>query len=110
MAPASLWSVNGPQTMYKFGNPSAPAGPSPIKLARLKSGKLLKVRAATAGLPLAQAHGSVAVRITTGTSRNCARFTASSSTITRDEPGKFIAKAASASGLPDCSDASLTAP
>ena len=52
-------------------------------------------------------HGSVGVRVTTGTLRNCARV---GGRVLRDEAGKFIAKDGLAADLVDCSDAELGSP
>lgn len=103
--PASNWSVNPAGMVYKFLNATAPDATSTVKVAIIKHGKLLKVVSKDVGLPLAGPQGSVGIRIQTGLLRNCARF--GPGTIVRDEVGKFIAKNASASGLADCSDASL---
>jgi hypothetical protein len=90
---------------YTFTNREAPLGNSLIRSATLESGATLKVVAREIGVPLMGAQGSVGIRITTGTLRNCALFDAT--TIRKDEPGVFMAKDAVAGALPDCSDASL---
>jgi hypothetical protein len=91
--------------VYKFLNKTAPDATSAVRTAVIKQGKVLKVVAKDTGLALRWPQRGVGIRIQTGLLRNCARFGAG--TIVRDEPGKFIAKNASASGLADCSDASL---
>jgi hypothetical protein len=90
---------------YKFRNPLAPGGISAVRLVALRAGRLLKVVAKDAGLPVAGAQGAIGIRITTGTIRNCARF--AGSTIRRDEAGAFVASHATTAGLFDCSDASM---
>jgi hypothetical protein len=100
------WSASaGPPARFKFRNGDAPAGPSPVRLALLKEGRVLKVSAKAVGLPLVAAQGAVGIRITTGTLRSCARFDAAA--VRKDVPGKFVAKGALAMMLADCSDASL---
>jgi len=100
------WSASdGPPARYKFRNGEAPAGASPVRRVLLKEGRIMKVAAKAAGLPLLQSQGAVGIRVTTGTLRSCARFDAAS--IRKDVPGKFIAKGALAVLLADCSDASL---
>jgi hypothetical protein len=93
---------------FRFQNADAPAGPSAIRLVLLKQGRALKVIGRATGLPLAGAQGAVGVRIVTGTRRNCVLFDAA--TIKKDEAGRFVAKAALASSLAACSDASLGGP
>lgn len=95
---------------YRYRNTQAPAGPTPIRLARLKDGKTLKLVARDVGLALAGAQGSVAIRITTGGVRSCALFGPGNAFVLRDEPNRFQAKSATASGLADCSAASLGLP
>jgi uncharacterized delta-60 repeat protein len=91
--------------LYKFVNPAAPAGPTAIKVLTLKEGKVVKLVARSVGLALAGPQGSVGIRITTGTLRNCALFDVAS--IRRDQAGLFRATNALAASLVDCSDASL---
>ncbi len=92
---------------YKFNNASAPAGISVVKTAVIKQGKQLKLLARQS--PAApHALQAVAVRITTGTTRNCALFDGAS--VKRNELGYFLAKKAPAPAIADCSDASLGMP
>jgi hypothetical protein len=83
---------------YRGGAPS-------LRKALLREARLIKLSSDDAGLSLAAPLGRVAIRITTGSLRNCAVFDAS--TVVRDQPGRFVARDASAAGLSDCSDASL---
>jgi len=100
-SPAPGWKVkDGVVDLYKYINKDAPGGPVPIKVVVLKDTKVLKVVGKETGVPLAGTLGDVVVRITTGTTRSCARFDAA--TILKDEPGKFIAKGAVAASLADC--------
>ncbi|MFN8546033.1 MAG: hypothetical protein U0807_17780 [Candidatus Binatia bacterium] len=95
------WTAKpGTVDQYKFVNPLAPAGISPIKTAVLKEGKLLKIVAAVTGLDLASPLGGVAVRFVTGTLRSCAFF--EPETVVKDEPGLFVARYSAASALADC--------
>jgi hypothetical protein len=103
--PASNWRANGPGTVFKFTNKGAPEPPSSVKTALIKGGRTLKVVSKEAGLPLLGAEGQVAVRVTTGTTRNCALFT--SDDVQKEAEGKLIAKKSSADALADCSDAAL---
>jgi hypothetical protein len=112
-APAGLgkpgWSVTlAPTPGFRFQNPLAPAGTSPLRAVVLKQGRVLKVTGRAAGLPLAAAQGAVGIRVVTGARRSCALF--GPATIKRDEPGRFVARNAPAAALPDYSDTSLGAP
>jgi hypothetical protein len=96
------WKVtDGAVDAFRFTNPSAPAGPSTVRKMVLVQGKKIRVIGAETGLALAGPQGSVAIRITTGSLRNCALFDAS--TIVRDEAGWFVGKNAVAGSLADCS-------
>jgi hypothetical protein len=86
--------------LYKYINKDAPAGPVPLKVVVFKQAKVLKVVGKETGLAMSGTLGDVVVRVTTGATRNCARFPAA--TILADEPGKFVAKGAVASSLTDC--------
>jgi hypothetical protein len=106
-APAGLgnpgWKVkSGANGSYLYRS----ATPSVRKIV-LREDKLLKVLSDDAGLALTAPLGGVAIRITTGSLRNCAVFTAA--TIRRDEAGRFLARDSSGSALSDCSDLSLLA-
>jgi len=98
------WKVrDGAAPSYVYGS----ATPSVRKIV-LREDKLLKILSDDAGLALAAPLGGVAIRITTGSLRNCAVFPPA--TVRRDETGRFLARDASASAPSDCSDASLLAP
>jgi hypothetical protein len=100
------WTVKeGNTDAFKFVNRQAPSGGSPVRLAILKEGRLLRVVAGATGLPLAGPQGAVGIRVVTGTRRSCALFDAA--TIRKDEAGRFLAKGAVASSLTDCADVSL---
>jgi hypothetical protein len=101
------WRVKvGATGAYVYANPTAPLGPSPVRKVSLKQGRVAKVVAASLdGLPLDAAQGSVAIRVTTGTLRSCARFQGAA--VRRDQPGVFVATNALGAALADCSDASL---
>jgi hypothetical protein len=89
--PASSWSANGAGTAYKFRNPSAPSGPSQVKIARMKSGKL-KVSARATGITLDEAQqGSMGIVLSSGTVQYCTLF---GGDVRRDQPGRFNAKGA----------------
>jgi hypothetical protein len=73
----------------------------------LRDDKTLRIVSYDSGIPLTAPLGGVALRLRTGTLRNCAVFPAS--TVSRDVPGLFVAGDSSGSVLTDCSDASLLA-
>lgn len=103
--PASNWKSNTPGTVFKFGNKSAPEPPSAVKVALIKGGRTLKIVSKQAGLPLLGNEGVVAVRVTMGTTRQCAVF--DSDDVQKDVERQLIAKTSSTDGLVDCSDAAL---
>jgi hypothetical protein len=90
---------------YRFANPDAPGGASPVKLAFLRQGSLLRVVGRGTGLSLAGGIDRLALRVTTGSLRSCALFDASS--ITVDIAGRFIARNAVAPAVADCTAQSL---
>lgn len=93
---------------YKYKNKNAPGAPTEIKTVALKEGKTVKLKAKSVGVDMDVPARSMAIRITTGAVRSCARFDGLS--IFRDEPGNFLGKNATSSSLPDCSDATLGVP
>ena len=100
------WTVSiGTVPRFRFRNPDAPAGLSPVRVLLLKQGRVLKVVAKAVGLPLATPQGAVGIRVVMGTLRSCARFTGA--TIRKDVAGRFVGKGALAAALADCSDGSL---
>jgi hypothetical protein len=96
---------------YRYRNRSAPGGPSPVRLAIIRQGKLVKIIARQVGLQLAGPQGSVGIRISTGNSiqpgriRNCALFDAS--TVRHDEAGRFEAAGARGDAISDCGDGTM---
>ena len=100
------WTATaGAVPSHRFRNAAAPDTLSPLKVVVLKQGRVLKIIGRSTGLALTVPQGSVGVRIVTGSLRSCARFDAS--TMRRDEAGRVVARAASAAGVADCSNASL---
>jgi hypothetical protein len=106
------WTAQTTSTpLYKFSNALAPAGISVVKTAALKQGRYLKFKAhqglALTGLTLR----AIAVRITIGSTRNCALY---GPVGVRTSGGKtyLIAKKVPAPEPTggDCSDASLGLP
>src|SRR4029453_13680997 len=91
---------------YEFRHPPAPTGISGVRVAVLRQGKLLRLVAKDAGLPLAVPHGAIGIRITAGALRNCARFAGSA--VRKDAPGAFVGSHASSGPLADCSDGVLS--
>jgi hypothetical protein len=103
------WTIAlGAAPRFEFRNALAPGGPSSVRFAVLKQGRVLKVMGRVVGLPMTSPQGAVGIRITTGTRRNCALFDAA--TVRRDDTGQFVARNALASSLADCSDAALGGP
>ena len=101
--PASHWSVSASGTAYRFKNRVAPAPPSEVRIALLRSGGI-KVSARASGISLDEpSQGTVAVVLTTGTHRYCASF---GGRVTRDVPGRF--KAMSAPAPASCPGGSTT--
>lgn len=98
-------SAPGAVPSHRFRNGAAPDAFSTMKLVVMKQGRVLKVIARSTGLALTGPQGSVGIRIVTGSLRNCARF--DTTTVRRDEAGRFVARAASAAGLSDCSNTAL---
>jgi len=94
--PASGWSANGTNTVFKFKNPDAPTG-TPVKVAILKA-TLLKVVAKGTGITLDEAtQGNIEISLTVGTDRYCS----SCSTPTKAEgaagpEGQYLAKSCEA--------------
>lgn len=74
----------------------------------LQQGKQIKVTAKLNDLTLPGNVGPVAVRITIGSLRSCALFTGGS--IRKDVDGSFLASAAPAPSIADCTDESLGVP
>ena len=100
------WSVKlGTYNEYRYANKDAPGGPSSVRKMRIRDARHIKISGRGVSLPLIAPQGAVAIRITTGSLRNCALFNAA--TIKKDVAGNFTAKLASTAALSDCSDASL---
>src|SRR5690349_10504418 len=67
--PAVGWKSSGNGSSYKFHNPEAPGGISPVKSARIKDGSI-KVRARASGITLDEAsQGSVSISLASGSLR-----------------------------------------
>jgi len=87
--PSSRWTRNAAGTVYKFRNASAPAPPSAVKIALLRSGGL-KVRARATGVTLNETFQSgIGIVLTTGSRRYCAFF---GGEILENAPGRFSAR------------------
>ena len=102
------WRIRDGSTLdsYRYNNGSAPAGPSVVRSLVVRQNRSLKLVMRDTGLGFGPLR-SVGVRLTTGSLRNCALFDAA--TVLVDEPGRFVAKGAVATGA-DCDDATLGAP
>jgi hypothetical protein len=102
------WSAKmGTPSVHRFRNHAAPDAFSPVSTLLLKEGRALTVAARATGLALTAPQSSVAVRITTGTLRNCAIFVPA--TVRKDGAGLFYARDAPAPAIADCSNESLVA-
>jgi hypothetical protein len=100
------WSTKfGSVSSYRYDNADAPAGASRVRSIVFREGRIIKIVARSTALPMMSAHGSLGVRIETGSLRNCALFTPS--TIIANTPRRFIAVNATAASLSDCSSESL---
>jgi hypothetical protein len=80
------WKVR--KGAFRYVNPQAPGGPSPLQLVVLKPGKRLVVVARDTGLAQTTPLGQVTVRVTIGGVRRCATFAGAS--VKRDRPGRFV--------------------
>jgi hypothetical protein len=87
--PAATWRMNGSGTVFSYRNLQAPAGPSAVKVARIRNGSLIKVTGKGTGIALNGSQGSIDLVLTSGTRRYCASFGGS---IVRDETNRFIAR------------------
>src|SRR5262249_46403349 len=83
-----------------YHNAAAPLGPTSLKVVVLRAGRGIKIKGRGVGLALATSEGTVGVRLTTGTVRNCALFTPP--TVRKDVPGYFAASGPTPSSLVDC--------
>ncbi|HXJ35817.1 MAG TPA: hypothetical protein VMS22_17435 [Candidatus Eisenbacteria bacterium] len=107
--PAVGWLVrDGSPATFKFVNKLAPDGVSPVFSLLLKKGRAIRIRAFGVGLPLAGRQGAIGIRITMGSTRNCALFDAS--TIRHDGSHLFFGRDADGTSIPDCSNTSLGGP
>jgi len=102
------WRVRGSSAVtYKYVNPDAAPGPTPVRIVTLKGGRLVKIVGDGTGLPMDRAHGAIAVRVTVGRQRACGVFRGTA--VVRDEPGEFLGRKAT-TVVGDCSAASLGFP
>lgn len=94
---------------YKYKRAKDVVVATTIKGMQIKEGRGVTVLGDATGIPLDGARGTVAIRISNGVGtkhRACASF--GGAAVTKDVPGAFTGKNASATGLVDCSLASLT--
>ena len=106
--PGAGWTASsGSVPRYRFRNPDAPEGPSTVRLVLQNQGRVLKVTGESVGLLWRVGiRGPAAIRLTTGTLRNCARFEGRA--IRKNTSRKFIGKSRPGSSVVDCSDNSLS--
>jgi len=99
------WKTHdGTLDSYAYKNSSAPAGPSAVRSLALRQSRQLKLNARDVPISLTASLGSVAIRITMGSTRTCALFDAT--TIVRDAPGDFSARGAVVRPA-DCAETTL---
>lgn len=91
---------------HKYKRDKAYAAATKIKGILIKHARGISVQGDAVGIPLDGARGSVAIRITIGDLRACARF--ADTAVTKDIPRAFVGKKAASTGLADCSAESLT--
>ena len=105
--PAAGWTASSHSVpSYRFQNDAAPEGPSPMRLVLQEQGRVLKVTGKSVGLLWRVGiRGPTAIRLTTGTLRNCARFAGRA--IRKNTTRKFIGKSRPGPSVVDCSDDSL---
>ena len=95
--PAAGWTANAATTVYKFVNKAAPGGISAVKLAKVASGKQVKITASSTGITLDEpSQGIMTVVLSIGSDRYCARF----GTPTLDVSGQFKSKKQPAAACP----------
>lgn len=92
--------------LHRFKRAKDAVATTPIKAITIKSGRGFSVIGEATGIPLDGTRGTVAVRITIGSLRACARFTGVA--VTKDAVGAFLGKNATTDGFADCSLTSLT--
>ncbi len=101
------WTAKGGGVpTHKYKRDKVYAATTPIKSIVMKDGHGVSFQADATGIPLDGARGTVAIRITVGDQRSCARFTGAA--VTKDVTGAFMAKNATIAGLVDCAVTSLT--
>lgn len=106
VSPGEGWSESGGLApRYSYFNRRAPEGPSPLRRAKIRQGKHLRVRGFLPGFEVGSPLGPVVVRIEIGSETSCAFFAAS--TIQRDSGGVFRAVEADAAGLADCATSTI---
>lgn len=110
-ADTTAWRAkSGTAASYRYRNEDAPGGPTKLRVVRMKEGKTWKLVSRDLGIGLDGPQGAIAIRVSTGHLRSCARFSPTSALILRDEADRFQAKNATATSLSDCTDASLGVP
>jgi hypothetical protein len=85
--PASGWSGGG---SFKFRNPQAPDGISPVRTATVIPGKSIKLTAARTGFTLAAPLTGVGIRLVSGVAAACTTFPPSA--VVKNTPSEFAAK------------------
>jgi hypothetical protein len=85
--PAAGWTANAAETVFKFINPEAPGGLSPVRVAVIK-GTVVKVKTRDAGLALPSGCLSAAVEVQAGDSKWCSTF----GNPAKSEPGLCVVR------------------
>ena len=91
---------------YRYKRDKAHAATIPIKAIVMKGAHGISIQGDAVGIPLDGARGVVAIRITIGGARACARFIGTS--VAKDAAGSFTGKNASSVDFTDCSSETLT--
>jgi cysteine-rich repeat protein len=86
--PAAGWSGSGGS--FKFRNPQAPDGISPVRTATVIPGKSIKLTAARTGFTLTAPLTGVGIRLVSGAAAACTIFPPS--TLVKNTPSEFAAK------------------
>ncbi len=109
--PGSGWTQRpSPRLTYRYRNLDASSpGASPVRSARLRQGRGLRITARATGLALWDTQVSIGVRIEMGSTRLCTIFTGNRS-VRRDEAGFFVARDAPNPQLTQCTDEALFRP
>ena len=107
--PGSGWNQwASPRQTYRFRNVDVPGLPTPVRFARLRQGRGLRIDARAAGLALWGSQTSIGVRVEMGSTRFCTVFAGGG--VRRDEAALFAARDTPNPNLTACTDEALFRP